>query len=71
MQEQQKLNPEKTILAGLDAGVFTRTETATESSMDELEALLETAGGVCVGRLLQSRSAPDPHSFLGEGKAQG
>ena len=70
MQEQQKLNPEKTILAGLDAGVFTRTETATESSMDELEALLETAGGVCVGRLLQSRSAPDPHSFLGEGKAE-
>ena len=70
MQEQRKLNPEKTILAGLDAGVFTRTETATESSMDELEALLETAGGVCVGRLLQSRSAPDPHSFLGEGKAE-
>ena len=70
MQEQQKLNPEKTILAGLDAGVFSRAETATEQSMDELEALLETAGGVCVGRLLQSRSAPDPHSFLGEGKAE-
>ena len=70
MQEQQKLNPEKTILAGLDAGVFSRAETATEQSMDELEALLETAGGVCVGRLLQSRSTPDPHSFLGEGKAE-
>ncbi len=61
---------EKTILAGLDAGVFSREETATEESLRELEALLETAGGVCVGRLLQTRPAPDPCSFLGEGKAE-
>ncbi len=70
MEEQKKLRPERTVLAGLDAGVFSRTETATEQSMDELEALLETAGGECVGRLLQSRPAPDPHSFLGEGKTE-
>ena len=70
MEERQNKKPERTILAGLDAGVFSRAETATEQSMDELEALLETAGGQCVGRLLQSRSAPDPHSFLGEGKAE-
>ena len=38
--------------------------------MAELEALLETAGGTCVGMLLQSRPTPDPHSFLGEGKAE-
>jgi GTP-binding protein HflX len=61
---------EKTILAGLDAAVFTPEQTATERSLAELEALLETAGGTCVGKLLQSRPAPDPHSFLGEGKAQ-
>lgn len=61
---------EKTILAGLDAGVFSREERATEESLKELEALLETAGGVCVGRLLQVRPAPDPYSFLGEGKAE-
>lgn len=65
-----KIKPEKAILAGLDAGVFTREETATESTLEELRALLETAGGECVGILLQSRPAPDPHSFLGEGKAQ-
>ncbi len=70
MEENQKLRPEKTILAGLDAGVFDRAQTATEASMTELEALLETAGGICVGKLLQSRPAPDPHSFLGEGKAE-
>lgn len=61
---------ERAILAGLNADVFTAEETATEDTMDELEALLETAGGVCAARLLQNRHTPDPHSFLGEGKAQ-
>jgi len=31
---------------------------------------LETAGGVCEAKLLQNRHTPDPHSFIGEGKAQ-
>lgn len=70
MEENQRPAPEKTILAGLDAGVFSKEETATEESIAELEALLETAGGTCVGTLLQSRPTPDPHSFLGEGKAE-
>ena len=70
MEENQRPAPEKTILAGLDAGVFSKEETATEETMAELEALLETAGGTCVGMLLQSRPTPDPHSFLGEGKAE-
>lgn len=38
--------------------------------MDELEALLETAGGVCMGKVLQNRHAPDPRSFIGGGKVQ-
>ena len=70
MEGNEKKISEKAILAGLDAAVFTRAETATEESLEELEALLETAGGTCVGKLLQSRPAPDPHSFLGEGKAE-
>ena len=70
MEENQRPAPEKTILAGLDAGVFSKEETATEETMAELEALLETAGGTCVGMLLQCRPTPDPHSFLGEGKAE-
>ena len=61
---------EKAVLAGLAADCFKKEEQATESSLDELEALLETAGGVCVGKVLQNRHAPDPHSFVGEGKAQ-
>lgn len=58
------------ILAGLNASVFSAEETATEATLEELRALLETAGGTAVGTLLQSRPAPDPHSFLGEGKAE-
>ena len=39
-------------------------------TLEELEALLETAGGFCTGKVLQNRHTPDPHSFIGEGKAQ-
>ncbi len=67
---EEKVAIDKAILAGLDAAVFSKEETATERSLEELRALLETAGGSAVGMLLQSRPAPDPHSFLGEGKAE-
>ncbi|MBQ2830908.1 MAG: GTPase HflX, partial [Oscillospiraceae bacterium] len=70
MERLNEVKIEKAVLAGLNADVFTREETATDASLDELEALLETAGGTCAAKLLQNRHAPDPHSFLGEGKAQ-
>ena len=66
--EEHKI--ERAVLAGLNADCFKKEEQATEATLDELEALLETAGGVCVAKVLQNRHAPDPHSFLGEGKAQ-
>ena len=69
-RNEREKRPERAILAGLDAGVFTKEETANEQTLQELKALLETAGGEAVGFLLQSRPAPDPHSFLGEGKAE-
>ena len=58
------------MIAGLSADSMERDERSTEESLDELAALLETAGGVCVGRALQYRAAPDPRSFIGEGKVQ-
>ena len=61
---------ERAVLAGLCADCFKKEEQATEATLDELEALLETAGGVCVAKVLQNRHAPDPHSFVGEGKAR-
>ena len=66
--EEHKI--ERAVLCGLHADCFKKEEQATEVSLDELEALLETAGGVCVAKVLQNRHAPDPHSFVGEGKAQ-
>ncbi len=66
--EEHKI--ERAVLCGLAADCFKKEEQATEQSIDELEALLETAGGVCAAKVLQNRHAPDPHSFVGEGKAR-
>ena len=61
---------ERAVLVGLNADCFTAEQTATAESLEELEDLLETAGGFCTGKVLQNRHTPDPHSFIGEGKAQ-
>ena len=61
---------ERAVLVGLNADCFSAEQTATEESLEELEALLETAGGFCTGKMLQNRHTPDSHSFIGEGKAQ-
>lgn len=61
---------ERAILVGLNADCFTKEQTATDETLEELEALLETAGGFCTAKVLQNRHAPDSHSFIGEGKAQ-
>ena len=45
-------------------------ERSTDISMDELAALVETAGGEVAGRILQNRPTPDPRSFIGDGKVQ-
>ena len=61
-------NINRAVLVGLNAGVLRREENADETSLEELAALLETAGGVCVGTVLQNKDAPDPRTFIGEGK---
>ena len=61
---------ERAVLVGLNADCFTKEQTATDETLEELEALLETAGGYCTGKILQNRHTPDSHSFIGEGKAQ-
>ena len=60
---------ERAVLVGLNADCFRKDQIATDETLDELEALLETAGGFCTGKILQNRHAPDSHSFIGEGKA--
>ena len=65
----EKMTPERAVLVGLNADCFTAAQTATDETLEELEALLETAGGFCTGKVLQNRHTPDSHSFLGDGKA--
>ena len=59
---------ERAVLAGLAAASMSPAERSGEISMEELAALVETAGGECVGSVLQQRAAPDPRTFIGEGK---
>lgn len=70
MESNFETKTEIAILAGLAADCFRKEEQATDETLDELEALLETAGGVCAAKVLQNRHTPDPHSFVGEGKAE-
>jgi len=70
MESTFETKKERAVLVGLNADCFTKAQTATDETLEELEALLETAGGFCTGKILQNRHTPDSHSFIGEGKAQ-
>ena len=70
METTFETKQDRAVLVGLNADCFTQAQTATDETLEELEALLETAGGFCTGKVLQNRHTPDAHSFIGEGKAQ-
>ncbi len=61
---------EKAILVGLSASGREFNLHSDESTLDELEALVETAGGQAVARVLQNRNAPEPATLIGEGKVR-
>ena len=69
MENNYEIKQERAVLVGLNADCFKKEQTATDETLEELEALLETAGGFCTGKILQNRHTPDSHSFIGEGKA--
>ncbi len=59
---------EKAVLVGISSREAPRS--VAEEHLDELERLLDTAGGVEVARFVQSRSAPDPATFIGKGSVE-
>ena len=61
---------DRVVLVGLNSPVLKREETADEETMAELAALVDTAGAITVGTVLQNRHSPDPRSFIGEGKVE-
>ena len=70
MREQTELTKPRdiAILAGLSSPRLDAKDNADEESMEELEALVETAGGEAAVSVLQNRASPDPRTFIGEGK---
>ncbi|WP_295858532.1 GTPase HflX [uncultured Oscillibacter sp.] len=66
MQETNEIR-DKVVLVGLSSPVL-KADSADEGSMEELAALVETAGGETEGIVLQNRDKPDPRTFIGEGK---
>ena len=60
----------RAILVGLHSPALNREEDATDETLEELAALLDTAGGTCLGRVLQSKASPEPRTFIGEGKVE-
>ena len=68
--ENTEKKKERAVLAGLSAASMDEHERSTDISMDELAALVETAGGEAVAMLIQNRPTPDPRSFIGDGKVR-
>src|SRR5438034_8399921 len=52
---------ERAVLVGVGPG-------ADEEELDELAGLARSAGAEPVGRVVQSRTTPDPATFVGKGK---
>lgn len=50
--------------------VSARDDDDTEESLDELEELVHTAGGISVGRVVQNRENVHPRSYIGKGKVE-
>jgi GTP-binding protein HflX len=59
---------ERIILVGVTLPPETPDE--TETHLDELALLVDTAGADVVGQVLQRRDRPDPATFIGKGKAE-
>jgi len=68
MIDKKKVTSEKTVLIG----VITQNqdEEKAKEFLDELEFLVETAGGVSVKRFVQKVEKPHPKTFIGTGKLE-
>ncbi len=65
--ENKKEASDRAILVGVVWG--RETQESIDKSLDELEGLLQTAGGIFVARLTQNKEAPDIRTVIGSGKA--
>jgi GTP-binding protein HflX len=59
---------ERALLVGIASRAVPRS--LAEEHLDELERLVETAGGEVRGRFVKERSSPDPATFVGKGSVE-
>ena len=59
---------DRAILVGLNSPRLDKKDNADDGTLEELSALVETAGGIVVATVLQNRATPEPRTFIGEGK---
>src|SRR5581483_6591647 len=62
---QATVQPERALLAGLD---LPGAPWDLDTSLDELEALAESAGLTVIGRVTQRAESPHPRHYVGKGK---
>lgn len=64
---EKTINREKALIVGVELVTDTID---IDNSMDELQELVNAAGGVVISRITQRRDAIDPAYFIGKGKAE-
>lgn len=64
----QEINVSSAILVALSQN--TQMLESVDRSLDELERLLDTAGGVAVARMVQVRQTPESATYIGSGKLE-
>ena len=66
---ENKQEPERLILIGVCVNNGRNlSETETKESLDELEELIRTAGGMVIHKVIQSREKIHPSTYIGKGK---
>ena len=66
---ENKQEPERLILIGVCVNTGRNlSETETKESLDELEELIKTAGGMVIHKVIQSREKIHPSTYIGKGK---
>lgn len=69
MEETLK-EQDRVIIAGVHTGALDGLNDTTEESMRELSELVETAGGIVVGEMVQNRQVVETGTYFGEGKLE-
>ena len=64
--EYRKETQDRVVLVAVQASAGENAE----ESLDELEELVQTAGGCTVGRIIQNREAVHPGTYVGKGKIE-